>query len=248
MTVSSSRTDDAPPTFWELAEQATSSTRRGYDLLAQRFEATPYCTPESWVLAATRRVDEKYGSSSNNLAADLCSGTGVGARALGRSGLTVDCYDFSTSMLSEAQKRWPFDPERLRLHELDLSESRLPRGRYGRMASFGAWGHILPAWRESFFQELMSALAPGGVFFTIVAEPISCWSKRAVWSTAFDMAIKLRNRLLAEPFHMYYRLNDSVTLERLFTKLAGSNFEISLEPVPGSPHLELSLLMIRRSF
>ena len=33
------------PTFWELARQALSSTQRGYDLLAPKFDFTPFRTP-----------------------------------------------------------------------------------------------------------------------------------------------------------------------------------------------------------
>ena len=34
------------PTFWELARQALSSTTRGYDLLAPKFDVTPFRTPD----------------------------------------------------------------------------------------------------------------------------------------------------------------------------------------------------------
>ncbi len=33
------------PTFFELARQALSSTERGYDLLAPKFDVTPFRTP-----------------------------------------------------------------------------------------------------------------------------------------------------------------------------------------------------------
>jgi len=36
----------AGPTFWELAEQCLSSTERGYDLLAPKFDFTPFRTPD----------------------------------------------------------------------------------------------------------------------------------------------------------------------------------------------------------
>ena len=34
------------PTFWELAVQALSSTEHGYDLLAPKFDYTPFRTPD----------------------------------------------------------------------------------------------------------------------------------------------------------------------------------------------------------
>ena len=35
------------PTVWELLVQALSSTEQGYDLLAPKFDSTPFRTPEA---------------------------------------------------------------------------------------------------------------------------------------------------------------------------------------------------------
>ena len=165
---------------------------------------------------------------------------------MGGYGLSVDCYDFSLGMLEESRNRWPFQPSRIRLLRQDFSQIDLPKATYGRISCFGAWGHILPDWRTSFCQSVLDAMVPGGVFFSMVAEPVEAWSRRAVFSWAFDTAMGLRNRILAEPFHMYYRLNDALSLERIFLELGGADFDVCLEPVPGSPHRELSLLMVNR--
>lgn len=42
------------PTVRELAVQALSSTERGYDLLAPKFDHTPYRTPDRVLDAVTR--------------------------------------------------------------------------------------------------------------------------------------------------------------------------------------------------
>ncbi len=44
------------PTVRELAVQALSSTERGYDLLAPKFDHTPYRTPDQVLDAVTREV------------------------------------------------------------------------------------------------------------------------------------------------------------------------------------------------
>ena len=44
------------PTFWELAVQAMSSTERGYDLLAPKFDYTPFRTPQFLLDAVARQL------------------------------------------------------------------------------------------------------------------------------------------------------------------------------------------------
>src|SRR5690348_5664283 len=67
------------PTFYELAVQALSSTERGYDLLAPKFDYTPFRTPQEILDAVGTwlRPLAPFGS-----ALDLCCGTGAGLRML----------------------------------------------------------------------------------------------------------------------------------------------------------------------
>jgi hypothetical protein len=44
------------PTFRELAVQALSSVERGYDLLAPKFDHTPFRTPDAVLDAVTRAL------------------------------------------------------------------------------------------------------------------------------------------------------------------------------------------------
>src|SRR5436305_12394193 len=67
------------PTFYELAVQALSSTERGYDLLAPKFDYTPFRTPD-WLLQAVMaklEAEAPFGS-----ALDVCCGTGAAMRLL----------------------------------------------------------------------------------------------------------------------------------------------------------------------
>src|SRR5215813_8539955 len=62
--------------FFELAREVLSSTERGYNLLANKFDVTPFRTPDPLIenaLAIIGQVDN---------AIDICCGTGAGIRGL----------------------------------------------------------------------------------------------------------------------------------------------------------------------
>ena len=65
------------PTLRELAVQALSSTERGYDLLAPKFDYTPFRTPEEILVPALAHLAEPH---SITAAVDLCCGTGAALR------------------------------------------------------------------------------------------------------------------------------------------------------------------------
>src|SRR6516165_12073121 len=67
------------PTFWELAVQALSSTERGYDLLAPKFDYTPFRTPDA-ILTRVGEHLQTLGPFTTGL--DLCCGTGAAMRML----------------------------------------------------------------------------------------------------------------------------------------------------------------------
>ena len=86
------------PSVRELAVQALSSVEGGYDLLAPKFDHTPFRTPDG-VLEATAGALGPLGPFGRGL--DVCCGTGAGLRVL-----TSLCQgpvtgaDFSTGMLT----------------------------------------------------------------------------------------------------------------------------------------------------
>src|SRR5713101_6986048 len=59
------------PTFFELAEQALSSTERGYDLLAPKFDHTPFRTPDE---VLDRVVEQLRPLGPFASALDVCCG------------------------------------------------------------------------------------------------------------------------------------------------------------------------------
>ena len=62
------------PTLRELAVQALSSTERGYDLLAPKFDYTPFRTPEEILVPALSNLDRPRSIAA---ALDMCCGTGA---------------------------------------------------------------------------------------------------------------------------------------------------------------------------
>ncbi len=90
------------PTLFELARQALSSTEGGYDLLAPKFDHTPFRTPDSLLAAAAPYVGAPGSLGS---ALDLCCGTGAAMgvlRPLCRE--RVIGVDFSLGMLAQARR------------------------------------------------------------------------------------------------------------------------------------------------
>ena len=160
----SCRTAAKGPSLRELAMQALSSVEGGYDLLAPKFDHTPFRTPDG-VLDATAGALRPLGPFGRGL--DVCCGTGAGMRVL-RSLCQgpVMGVDFSTGMLAQARSAHPG----ARWVRADVRA--LPfAGAFDLAVSFGALGHFLPAERPALFAGVYRALRPGGVFAFPVGAP-----------------------------------------------------------------------------
>lgn len=94
------------PSLRELAVQALSSVEHGYDLLAPKFDRTPFRTPDRMLDAVEEALAQREGSFSDGL--DLCCGTGAGLPMLRRlCRERVTGVDLSAGMLAEAARRHP---------------------------------------------------------------------------------------------------------------------------------------------
>ena len=205
----------------ELAVQALSSVEDGYDLLAPKFDHTPFRTPDG-VLDAAAVALGPLGPFGRGL--DVCCGTGAGMRVLRslcQGPLTG--VDFSAGMLAQARCAHPGATwVRADVRALPFA------GVFGLAVSFGALGHFLPAQRPALFAGLYRALRPGGIFAFPVGAPLPLTS-RWYWALAgFDLAMRVRNALWRPPFVMYYR---TCPLSAVRDDLAASGFTVSTVPL-----------------
>jgi ubiquinone/menaquinone biosynthesis C-methylase UbiE len=205
------------PSLRELTVQALSSVEGGYDLLAPKFDHTPFRTSDG-ILDATADALRPLGPFDRGL--DLCCGTGAGLRVLRplcREEVTG--VDFSAGMLAQARSahggaRWVRSDARA-----------LPfAAEFDLVVSFGALGHFLPAERPALFAGVHRVLRPGGVFaFPVGAQP-SVTSARYWALLGFDLAMRARNAVRRPPFVMYYR---TCPLPALRRELTAAGFAVS---------------------
>ncbi|MET8845104.1 methyltransferase domain-containing protein [Streptomyces rubiginosohelvolus] len=255
------------PTVRELAVQALSSIERGYDLLAPKFDHTPYRTPDRVLDAVTDEV-RRLGPFDTGL--DVCCGTGAGVGVLRRlCRERVIGVDFSAGMLAEARAAFP--PEGVApagqgpaaeapAGERPAAEGQAAEGpavdwvradarslpfapAFDLALSFGAFGHFLPAERFGLFAEVHGSLRPGGQFVFPIGAPPPVGS-RAYWTLlGFDAAMRVRNALWRPQFVMYYR---TFRLGDVLEDLTRAGFAVRLTPLTelgrrpdGSPRARL---------
>ncbi|MFF3753665.1 class I SAM-dependent methyltransferase [Streptomyces sp. NPDC002018] len=236
------------PTLRELAVQALSSVEHGYDLLAPKFDRTPFRTPDP-VLDAVVEAVRPLGPFRTGL--DICCGTGAGMGVLRRlCGERIVGVDFSAGMLSAARSAVPALPGAPAVDWVRADARALPLApSFDLAVSFGAFGHFLPAERPAVFTGARDALRPGGLFAFPVPAPAPVASRLywALWG--FDTAMRLRNLLRRPPFVMYYR---TFRLPDVLDDLAGAGFTTRLLPLSalgrrpdGSPRC--ALVVARRT-
>lgn len=182
------------PTFWELARQALSSTERGYDLLAPKFDVTPFRTPDFALQRARGYIQNRLQPS---WLLDLCCGTGamlesfVCEHAVG--------LDMSRGMLEVARKNAPTAA----YVRADVLHPPFEAA-FDLVTCFSAFGHILPADEQRFVDAVRSCLRPGGHFVFVTSRPPS-FASRAYWlSRGFNAAMHVRNAIWSPSFIMYY--------------------------------------------
>ncbi len=190
------------PTFWELMQQALTSTREGYDLLAPKFDATPFRTPDAILEPAISSL------GAVESALDVCCGTGAAMRFLRplcRQRLVG--MDFSPGMIQEAKQKLAQveGSAAVEFVEEDVLQMTFC-AEFDIVTCFGALGHILPEDQRTFLRLIHRALKPGGRFVFVVAPRLSFFSPIRLILRAFNAIMKIRNTLHKPPFIMYYLL------------------------------------------
>ncbi|MGW2488284.1 class I SAM-dependent methyltransferase [Streptomyces sp. NPDC001606] len=217
------------PRLRELAVQALSSVERGYDLLAPKFDHTPFRTPDA-VLESVARALAPLGPFTDGL--DLCCGTGAGTRML--TGLcrgSVTGVDFSAGMLDVARRRVTGPAGGPGLAWVRGDARALPfTAAFDLVVSFGAFGHFLPRELPGLFGQVHSVLRPGGRFAFPVLAPPRPWHPAAWMLLGFDAVMRVRNALWRPPFVMYYR---AFRLGDVCRELTRAGFTVELRTLPG---------------
>lgn len=209
------------PTFFELAHQALSSTQRGYDLLASKFDATPFRTPDEMLEFAIRAIGEA------DTALDVCCGTGAGMRFLRPvCRQRVVGIDFSPGMLQQAKQKLEKAQGTAKVEFVEANVMQMTfQEEFDVVTCFGALGHILPTEEGAFLHLIHRALRPNGrfVFFTGYSPPLL--SVHSVVRRSFNTIMKVRNVLLKPPFIMYYF---TFLLPQIAEKLEEEGFTVDI--------------------
>jgi ubiquinone/menaquinone biosynthesis C-methylase UbiE len=191
------------PTFWELTVQALSSTERGYDLLAPKFDYTPFRTPDE---VLQKVADEIRSLGPFAACLDVCCGTGAAMRVfrpLCRD--RVVGLDMSAGMLAVARKLLADAPGTAPLEFVRGDALAMPFDRdFDLAVCFGAFGHILVKDQQQFVRQIAKVLRPGGRFVFVTAYCPPLWSLNYWWRRIFNGVMRVRNLVLSPPFIMYY--------------------------------------------
>ncbi|WP_329024582.1 class I SAM-dependent methyltransferase [Streptomyces sp. NBC_00690] len=230
------------PTLRELTVQALSSIERGYDLLAPKFNATPFRTPDRILDPVTAAI-RTLGPFRSGL--DLCCGTGAGMGVLREvCSERITGVDFSAGMLAEARSSLSAPTDGPHAGWVRADALALPfHHAFDLAVSFGAFGHFLPAERPRLFAEVHRALRPGGMFAFPLPAPPRVGSPAYLTLLAFDAAMRVRNALWHPSFVMYYR---TFRLHEVRKELIDAGFTVELSPLEqlgrlpdGSPRCRL---------
>jgi len=215
------------PSLRDLTVQALSSTRRGYDLLAPKFDLTPFRTPRDLLSRVTSQLsaDAPYAHG-----VDLCCGTGAGVHALRELCDEVTGVDYSEGMLAEAERRLVHAPGAapVRWVRADVFDLPFDDDSFDLATSFGAFGHIVRPRQPAFLAEVRRVLRPGGRFVFVTQRLPPLWSRKRILYTGFNAVMRARNRVLDPPFIMYY-LN--FTVPEILPKFEHAGFDMDVRPL-----------------
>ena len=215
--------------MFELIRQALSSTQRGYDLLAPKFDASPFRTPDEMLDFAMDAIGQA------DTALDVCCGTGGGTRALRcicRE--KVVGIDFSPGMLQRARRKLENAAGTAKVEFVEADVMRMSFVEEFDVATcFGGLGHIPPGEEMAFVKLVYRALKPGGRFVFYSAHPPHPLSVRSIALHSFNATMRVRNALLKPPFIMYYF---NFVLPEIAGKLREEGFAVDVRNGPYGRH------------
>jgi ubiquinone/menaquinone biosynthesis C-methylase UbiE len=211
------------PTFFELIHQGLCSTQRGYELLAPKFDLTPFRTPDEMLEPALGVIGHA------DCALDVCCGTGAAMRWLRPiCREKVVGIDFSPAMLQQAKRKLETvsGSAKVEFIEADVLQMSFQH-EFDLITCFGALGHIPSGEKSAFLRRIHQSLRPGGrfVFYSAYRPPRLSW--RGLALRTFNTTMKIRNALLHPPFIMYYL---TFSLPEIANELKKAGFAVKLHP------------------
>ncbi len=226
------------PSLFQLARQAFSSTIDGYDLLAEKFEYTPFRTPDLFVDVL---VDEAMRGAHDSIL-DVGVGTGAIPRGFLREGAEskIIGVDYSKGMLAEARKLTKAEFEDASVDYLLKNALELEyENEFDVITSSGAFGHFEIYEYEQLVANIFRALKPGGRFL-FLTYPKPTKANPAYWAArTFNTAMHVRNLVLDPPFVMFYL---RFTVEQSAEILWRHGFEVRVQNPDVKLHRSLRLV------
>ena len=225
-----------------MAQQALSSTRRGYDLVADKFDQSVFRAP-ACILDSFETHLRQLGPYREGL--DVGCGTGILCQVLARVCLQrVVGLDMSEGMLLKAHSQ-PYAPgPAVEFWQGDILELKSLE-RFDVATSIGMFGHILPQDHPRMLQSIHASLLPGGRFVCVLSH-FPRKTRLLYWlALTFDSLMKVRNLLWKPEFVMYYLSFPLDRAEHLM-KSIGLSVEIVSDVFP-VPFTQLKLVVATKS-
>ena len=191
------------PSLFELARHGLASTEHGYDLLAPKFDYTPFLTPDS-VLAVVSVQLQEFAPFNSIL--DICCGTGAAIQKLDTlCSHRMVGIDMSAGMLEVARANTQSATGNPYIQFVRGNALQMPfNSSFDLAVCFGAFGHILPQDSPRLIRQITGALKPGGKFVFVTSKMPPRWSRAYWFARVFNATMHLRNWIIKPPFIMYY--------------------------------------------
>lgn len=213
------------PGFMELLTQVMSSTQKGYDLLAEKFDSTSYRTSKDILDVVANEMGRM---KIYNSALDICCGTGAMTEVLlNITHNKVVGLDISKGMMDVAKKNLKDHPASQILEFVQGEALYLPfENEFDVVTNFGGLGHIETKDVPAFLDQVYKVLKPSGKFIFVTTERPSVFSSAFWRAYAFNFAMYMRNLLIKPPFIMYYL---TFLLPRVKRQLEARSFDVEVK-------------------
>ena len=216
--------DRKGPTFTELVKQVLSSTKSGYDQLADKFDHTPFRTPVE-ILTGLDDYMRLTGPFGNSL--DVCCGTGAAMEILlNHTECTVVGLDISQKMMEVGKNNLTRHQYSSKAKFVQGDVMNLPfEHEFDIVTNLGGLGHIRNIDTEKFLTEIYKVLKPGGKFIFVTTYHPSIFSFSFWRAYIFNALMYIRNVIIKPPFIMYYL---TFLLPRIKNNLEDIGFEVNI--------------------